>query len=152
MSYLILGLFLLTVVFVIVKNIVKFGMNNDTVKFIISDIVRLRGLFFLLFWNWICISMMMQIEDSSKWVLLPFLLCGISAVLAMYEKTKTVAFIVFGMIFFSSIFLGITIGVYNNYLSNNALESLLGLIFMIIVFVILLIFFSKAIYKELKKR
>ena len=67
---------------------------------ILEDVFRIRGFYFLLFWIWVVISMMKAVEGDERWALLPFLLCGLSAILLMYEKTKEIGKKAFFISFF----------------------------------------------------
>ena len=149
MTYIILGFFILTIIFVIAKNIIKYGFDKDAISIILNDVVQLRGVWGGIFWLWICITMMMSIDNDSKWYLTPFLIGGISIMLILYEKTKKIGYITFFVVFFGSIFLAIFIAIYNEYFSQNDIVSSFAMIFMILVFSILA---GAFIYNIIKKR
>lgn len=149
MERLILYAFILTVLGVVIYTFIKYGFSFNTLEIAINEIIRLRALFFTFFWIWVCIKMMLMVDDDSKWVLLPFILCGIACLLMMYEKTRKAGYISFGVIFFGGIFLAIFIGIYNEYFSHSDMASSIAMIVMVLVFSILA---GAFIYHMIKKK
>ena len=113
MVKIIIILFLMTIVGVIIKEVIH-GINEDTFKLILKDIVAIRGFYFLVFYCLIVISMMNQIPDIDKLALLPFLLCGLFAMLTLYPKTKQIGVYGFVLVFSVSFLIMIIIGMINS--------------------------------------
>lgn len=81
-------LFIITILFVIISSIAKFGFNRNTLIIIFSKIWRLRGFFFIIYYLYTCIKLMNAVEDGSSKYLIPFVICGVALLLSMYRKTR----------------------------------------------------------------
>ena len=115
MIMIILIAFFVSIIVVIIRDLMRYGKDKDTFTIILEDVFRIRGFYFLLFWIWVVISMMKAVEGDERWALLPFLLCGLSAILLMYEKTKEIGKKAFFISFFGGFGILIILGILHNY-------------------------------------
>ena len=152
MGYVILGLFLGTILVTTIRDIIKYGWDEETFELILNDIYRLRAIFFILFFLWVCMEMMNKIDDNSKWVILPFAWCGVSCLLMMYKKTERIGYITFLLVFFGASAFAIFLGIYNSYIKHTGMDTHLikGLLVIGYLLVLALIFVisNKVIKKD----
>lgn len=147
MEYVIVLLFIASTVFLIINHKKKYGFDRDKLQMIVQQVINLRGFYFLLFFIFICFSWMSKIENNSKWLLLPFIWCGICAILSMYKKTRKIALILFAVIlcFGMFVFLPIIGALIDGTFDT---DTLLGLIIFVPFGLIMGIIFIKMILKK----
>ena len=91
--------FLASIVALILFRVIKDKKINY--KLLTKDIVKIRGVYFIIYYMYIVFHFM-QIDKESSYVLIPFLLCGAAALLCMYKKTRKIGSFSFLIIFFGS--------------------------------------------------
>ena len=141
MIYLILILFLISIIFAIVNVVKRDGINSFSIISILLEIFRLRGIFFCIFYVYVCIEMMQKVSDASKWVLLPFLICGIAMILCMYKKTVKIGSCIFAGTFIGSFFIIFP-------LMGADSENIVGVLFFVVIGIILGYYIFKEIFKK----
>ena len=115
MELIIIGSFILTVLVIIIYYLIKNGFSRDTLKMILSKINHFRGLYFLIFWLYLCYIMMNAITGMERFVLLPFVSCGMSGILMLYKKTKEIGYKLFLISFIGGFGAFILLGLLSNY-------------------------------------
>ena len=111
----------------------------------------LRGAYFLLFFISICLYIMNQIDNVSKWGIIPFIMCGICGMLCMYEKTRKIGYYSFIIIFIGTFLVGLpTIGLISQYNRGETIE-LSSIVFLSIIYIVIIIIIIKNIRNNKKK-
>ena len=120
--------------------ILSYGFNADTSKIILGRIYYLRGLFFLIFYICSCINIMNEVDRIDKYLMFPFIGCGIAGLLSLYRNRSKIKILVFVTIFLGlfCIFLPI-VGLISSYNFGNSDNAL-------VIFGILLIIGSISLY------
>lgn len=144
--------FLVSIFCVIILSIKKYGFSNDTFKIILHKVIELRGLYFFLLYIGMCLNIMNQIDNNSKWGMIPFILCGIAGVLCMYEKTRKIGFYSFLIVFLGSFFVALPIiGLISNYKRDGYIDSQ-TLFFLVVVYIIVAIIIIVEYRKKKKNK
>lgn len=131
----------LGVCFVVALSVIfKYGFNADTLKIVLGKIYYLRRVFFLILFISVCVKIMNSVDGIDKYLMLPFIGCGIAGLLSLYKKTRRIAIILFATMFLGvlCIFLPIA-GLISSYKSGNLDNASL-------IFGILLIIGSISLY------
>ena len=142
--------FFITVMYVSITTIIKFGYNRNTLLIILSKVWWLRGFFFLILYTYTCVHYMNLIDNNSRYYLLPFLITGIAGVLSMYRKTRKIGLYIAVITVCFGLFVILPLmGIINSYNSGNAsTEDIIGAVIFIGFGLVIGIIGIKEIKKE----